>query len=494
MERSKIYSILGKFTKNELTEFRKFLISPYFNKSRNVKNLFDLLQPHHPDFTSRVLDKDILHSKIFPKSKFSSRSIDNLNTKLRKLCELFISINSFKSSTPDMDLMLLNQYRKRKMDSLLANKLNSLTGAYNPDMHYSTEQYHYFYYLNFLKTDLNFSKIHFEKEEKILGDLSTDYVLFREYSYRHKIRLLVRLAIIQFVTGQSRELSPEFIKLLNEILDSRDIKEHSEKQIYSKVAQNLLNHTRFDYFKLKKELLKTQNIISNEDFDLILTLLVLYFFYPIDETDQNLVRERFEHVRLMIERKVWNVVDGNMKEKNFSFAVNAAIKAGELDWAENFIKYYSIYVIKEQRNDAINYNMALLYFTKAGTEKFNREEFYNKAFDYLSHFRIRDYTNKLQVYLLRTMLFFDTQQYSGVYSECLAFEQYLLHNKEYINSQVAGSYIVYNKYLKYLTNYIIDEDLLKIQKLIEKLIKEKPFINKVWLMERVSNNIRKVKT
>jgi hypothetical protein len=216
---------------------------------------------------------------------------------------------------------------------------------------------------------------------------------------------------------------------------------------------------------------------------------VFYFFPQIDESDNLLVRERFEHVKLMIDRKVWNAAEGNLKEKNFSLVVHSAIKAGEIEWAENFVKFYSIYVVDDQREDAINYNMALLYYTKGNSDKQKKDELFDKAIYYLNRFHIHDFTNKLHVFKLKTMIHFDLEQYDSLFFECNAFEQFLFNNKEHFNKNIIQSYSDYSKYIKHLSHYIIDENYDKAIKLKEKTSFNRLLVNKDWLMEKLDEFI-----
>jgi hypothetical protein len=491
MERSKIYTILGEFTKTELSDFLKFLKSPYFNNSKNVIKLFELLRPHHPDFSSRVLKRENLHRKIFKGESYSSRSIDNIYTALRKLCEEFMSVSSFKNTPGQKDIFLIEQYKKRKLNSLLFNRINPLIKNYIPEKSYNADQYLYYLRLNFIYADYIFNHMHLEKKNRLFDTVLTDYNLTNKFSYYFKLRLFFRLATGVFSTNQNFELNPGLVELIKDIKNCTDTKINPAAKIFSSIAETILSHTRFDYYSLKKELNNIKEKITAEDFDLALTLLVFYFFPQIDETDSALVRERFEHVKLMIDRKVWNAADGNLKEKNFSLVVHSAIKAGEIEWAENFIKFYSVYIVEDQRDDAINYNMALINYTKGNSEKQKKNEFFDKAIYYLNRFRVHDFTNKLHVFKLKTMIHFDQGQFESLFFECNAFEQFLFNNKGQFNKNIIQSYSDYSKYIKHLSHYVIDENYDKAIKLREKTISNRMLINKDWLSEKLDDFIFK---
>jgi len=491
MQRSKIYAILGNFTRSELTEFRKFLISPFFNKSHNVIKLFDLLRLHHPEFSSRVLSDQILHRKIFKGDGFSPRTIDNLVTILLKLCDKFMAINSLRSTSGYFEISLLEQYKKKKLDSLLKNKLTSLIKTYNPEKVYNADQYYYFMKLNFHYADYIFNHMHLEKKNNLFDALISDFKLINKYSYFYKVRLFSRLAIGVLSANHRIELYPDLAELINDISSCTDTNINPAAKIYSSIAKSMLNQTKFDYISLKNELSSIQNKITKEDFDLALTLLAFYFYPQINESDSNLVRKRFEHLKFMIERKVWNALEGNLKENIFSFVVYSAIKAGEIGWAENFIKFHSIYIFAYQRENAINYNMALLNYSKAKYDKLKETEYIDKALYYLNRFHIHDFTNKLHVFRLKTMIFFDLEQFDTLYFESIAFDQFLINNKEHLNKNIYESYFDYSKYLKNLSQYIINENINKAKVLCEIIRNNESVENREWLLDKLNSFIRK---
>ena len=89
MYKTKLIQYLKTFTKTEITQFGKFLQSPYFNNSKLLIQLFQVLKKHHPDFDSKVLERRRISRKLFPNQKFQEKKLSNLFSDMDKLIEKF---------------------------------------------------------------------------------------------------------------------------------------------------------------------------------------------------------------------------------------------------------------------------------------------------------------------------------------------------------------------------------------------------------------------
>ncbi|MEM9991770.1 MAG: hypothetical protein AAF738_08400, partial [Bacteroidota bacterium] len=66
MKKSKLYSIIESFDKLEQNRCRKYIKSPYFNKSLQIIALFDLLVKNSNRRISKPINKQQLWKKMHP--------------------------------------------------------------------------------------------------------------------------------------------------------------------------------------------------------------------------------------------------------------------------------------------------------------------------------------------------------------------------------------------------------------------------------------------
>ncbi|MBN8584396.1 MAG: hypothetical protein J0M37_04815 [Ignavibacteria bacterium] len=92
----KLLTILKTFSKEELKEFEKFIISPFHNKGRNFKPLLGLLKKLYPDFPADKLTSEKIYKKLYPGKIYdrsrSSLTIRVLFSQLTQLAEDFMLI------------------------------------------------------------------------------------------------------------------------------------------------------------------------------------------------------------------------------------------------------------------------------------------------------------------------------------------------------------------------------------------------------------------
>jgi hypothetical protein len=94
MENSKLAEVLRTFSKDELKEFEKLVVSPFFNNDKNSVLLLKELKKFHPGFSSKNLTKENLFSRIYPGKKYNDQVMKNAISILMKMCnEYFFEVN-----------------------------------------------------------------------------------------------------------------------------------------------------------------------------------------------------------------------------------------------------------------------------------------------------------------------------------------------------------------------------------------------------------------
>ena len=64
MHTGKLIQILKTFSPDEVKNFEKFVVYPYFSTGRNVEGLYSILKPYYPEFDSPKLDKKNVFKKL----------------------------------------------------------------------------------------------------------------------------------------------------------------------------------------------------------------------------------------------------------------------------------------------------------------------------------------------------------------------------------------------------------------------------------------------
>lgn len=109
MINSKAVQIMQSLSDEELKDFSRFVISPYFNRLKDVTRLFNILKNYHPDFNpEKIPDKEKAYKKLFPSRPYNDARMRNLISDLGQLAEKFL----FLKSQEDKSIYESNTYMK----------------------------------------------------------------------------------------------------------------------------------------------------------------------------------------------------------------------------------------------------------------------------------------------------------------------------------------------------------------------------------------------
>ena len=111
--------ILETLNREELKQFRRFLLSPYFNRSKKLIKLFDILAKHHPNYDIPSLTKEYLHKKISPELEYNEITIRRLLFDLQNNVARFIKQRNFESKQIESNTFLIEDLVKRGTEKML---------------------------------------------------------------------------------------------------------------------------------------------------------------------------------------------------------------------------------------------------------------------------------------------------------------------------------------------------------------------------------------
>ncbi|MEO8666361.1 MAG: hypothetical protein ABI462_12780 [Ignavibacteria bacterium] len=131
MHKSSLLEIIRTFTQKELIKFDDFVNSPYFNKNKNVINLFIEIKKYAPDFAHNGLEKELLWEKIFPGKEYNYGIMKNLIFDLNKLAEQYIISMKFNEDEPLHSKYLLRGLFDRYMQDYFFKTMVAAERKYN---------------------------------------------------------------------------------------------------------------------------------------------------------------------------------------------------------------------------------------------------------------------------------------------------------------------------------------------------------------------------
>lgn len=131
MVKSQLIELLQKFTSDELRELQLFVASPFFNRgsfAKETQDLLDFIVAAAPDFSEMKLNRKLACNAVFPSTPVVEGKMDKVMSKLHKLSQEFISINTHQQKDNEFHQLLDRAifYRTREMEHRYQNIIQKL--------------------------------------------------------------------------------------------------------------------------------------------------------------------------------------------------------------------------------------------------------------------------------------------------------------------------------------------------------------------------------
>ena len=85
MHNNKLITILKHFNKPDLNQFHKYIVSPYFNKSKQLIQFYEIILKGINSPKASLLEKEQVWKKLFKDLKYNDVRFRKLNSDLLKV-------------------------------------------------------------------------------------------------------------------------------------------------------------------------------------------------------------------------------------------------------------------------------------------------------------------------------------------------------------------------------------------------------------------------
>lgn len=471
MDDSKFYKFLKSLNNKELRKFRKYLESPYFNTNQTLLALFSAFENHLLDDKSSPLQKETVWDLIYPNESFDYDRLRKLLHLLMVFGEDFLAQMAYDDNSAHRVHYLLQMLHRKEMDEFIHStiqsgltilkKENNRNGTYYYDL-YSIEKYKYI--LENIESarvkKLNIQKLNISE---IDGHLNHFY-------FSEKLKYYCLLLSWSKMTNVDLEVTliPEIV---SKIANSK-LMEIPAIAIYYQIYLTFIDPTDESHYFNLKNLIKNQlHLFPQEEARDVMNSAINY---TIQKQNQGFLKFSIENFELWKEALKRNVVLINDELSPWSFKniVTLALRLDEYEWTEHFIKDYGIKINKEFRENAINYNQAILFFYKKE---------YNKAIPLLQKVQFDEVNYGLGAKSILLAIFYELDEFETLGSLYESFKLFVKRNKN-ITDDRKKSYLELINFTKKL--YEVNLDKTNLKKL-KAQIENSQAMSKKWLVEKV---------
>jgi len=474
----KLLNFLNLLSKEDLTEFKKFICSPIYSLGRNYLPMLEELIKYKNADADKISATD-LYNAVYPGKKYSGQTLKNRFSELLKLGEEYIIYKGVKNDIVERDSILTKAYLENRMFKFYESKFKKALS-----------------YLELQKTDdkkfadiysLNLRNLWYLNETEKFDKYFTNIYDHSIYSVSMSLISLFDYGI-EFLQQVNLNRKYDHNIVLNivrkikyeDIFDKKGI---NESEILNVVKLYYYLFNAFDNLEQESfyfEARKVFNKISASFSDSYKYKFYMIFIYYCTRM-QNLGRKEY-HAELfkLYNEKLDNGLITDFTENifpvnNFRDYVFIGIEMGKPDWVINFIKKYSGYLPKKNRENETN-----LSYSRVSSYLGD----YRKALEYVLKVKPYNYMHYLDASVAKLISYYELDMEEEAFLEIDKLIHYVKSHRE-----ISKIHKIYNK------NFIkIYSKLLKIKfnpskKEIVNLegeFKELKFVTKRdWIREKI---------
>lgn len=468
---NKLISLLVTFDDSARKSCRLFLASPYFNKSEDLRRLFD-------EITRRLdrkdsLAKEAIWKKLWPKKSYNDVRFRKFTSDLFKLLEEFLVQEEMRRSAVDRQRFFLRSISRNKPIKLRESILRNWEKFRNTslsDLRESSDKYLQFFHLERILYELaNYDQRTYDRSniEVFNEALDVFYISEKLYAYNatnstafsrsHDYQINLVQEITKFLHDRPRYLEylPIAINYYTFLMEA----EPDNDQHYQSFQRVLFENTK--EFK-PKELLQLYQSALN------------YNTRKINSGKAQYLERYLEVYKHALEYEAV-FEDGILDPLQFRNTILFALRLGEFEWTKQYINQYQDRIAEKHRLNAVNFNSATLYFYQKD---------YDRALDFLRDVEYENITYNLNAKAMLLAIYYETDEFDALDSLYDAILAYLNRHKE-IPAHPKKAFRQLVSFTRRLTR-LMPGDKTALEKLKTEIQSTHPVASQNWLLEKVA--------
>lgn len=460
MKKSRLVSILRAFSKKEMKELKKWLLSPVHNQREDVVIFLDYLTKARHLEEDKYLEKEKVFHKVYTNEVYDDAKMRQVMHFLLKAVEEFLIYQDIIEDEVRAKSSLINIYWKRRLDKACEKAIKTVEQLQEKQKfrnghffrnEYLIQQERYNYLSGFKRIELNLQEMSDALDATYIAD---------------KLRQSALMLAHQNVYTADYEIG-----LLNEVLqyvEQRELLRIPPIAIYYYIYKtNNEKKVPEHFFNLKREIIENGRFFPKSEIRDIYLLTINYCINRMNAGFKNFLREAFELYKEGFDQKIL-ITDNLISRWTFLNVVINGTLLKEFDWVENFVQNFEIYLEERYRENTVHYSLAKLYFEKGD---------YNASMRLLIQYEYDEILMNLNAKIMLLKMYYEQEEYDALESLIESMRAYIQRKK------VMGYHREnFTNFLKMTKNLIKVNPYSKTEK--EKLKTEIENVNPIIVTER----------
>jgi hypothetical protein len=457
---------LKTFSKKEFKEFEVFINSPAQIKKRDVSGFFKVIKEYYPIFDQKLLEEEKIYRKMFPGRKFEKSRLALAYFHLfDTACEYLIRIDRNENKI-ERAFSLMHQFIERNMPNAflkMAKKMDDEISSTN----LSLDNY-FFYRYRYDDLIMTFHMRRGEQDKQFKAFHSKINASIGLYILRY-LRGIPNIPIAQSV--YKVKLDTSLTDAIVSVTDIDRLFKNPEIHPYLKILETSyflykgLTDTEFEKWTRKsyESFFKNISLFDQNERTFMARSLMNLYVNLIRVAKNRKEREKYSRMQLELVKSMLkygltkNKKDIYMQDLFFRNTVCTALDIREYDWAEKFIRDYTVEIKPSNRENLMNYCVAML--------EFDRENF-DKSLEHLSTVKYDGFYYKTDVRFLLMLLYYELKLFEEAHYMLDTTKKYLKTSSDF-NEDDRSLYTNFVSHYGKLLKYHDNPDKLSIEMELE---------------------------
>lgn len=469
MYKSKLYLILQHFDKYEQNRCRKYLQSPYFNRSQELMQLYEALIAEVNGDVRGTLDKEQLWADLQPGKAYDDVRFRKYCSDLLKLVEGYLAQEVYEAEPVNKAVDLIQAVGQKRIEKLYDSVVKTAQKQVEKSNVKSSAYFLKKFEIENRSYELDENK-HTRTLRSNLDALNDNLDIFY---FSEKLRYYCAALSNKFVIEQN--YNARFIKEILSYIDDQKVQQVLPIAVYYRVLLTQIHEDDTKHYYVLKSLLEESSLsFAQLEAMNIYVSTINYCVRQINRGNQEFLKEIFELYEDLI-RKGIIFFNGELSPWHFKNLIVVALRLGKYEWTEKFIKKYSSYLPDSFRDNAVTYNLAQVYFY---------QKKHIKVIELLREVEYEDVAYNLGSKSMLLATYYETDEIEPLYSLFESFRAYLNRHKD-IPANRRKNYSNLIKFTKKLTR-IMPGDRAAVAKLKQEIEETKNVASHNWLKEKLA--------
>ncbi len=472
MKETKAYSILVNLSSKQLNRLDKFVRSPYFNANEGLVNLYAIF--HGLLKGNKEIDEKAAWESIYPNEAYDPKKFRKLLSDLVTLIESFLIQEGLLEAPLLRQNLLLQSIKKFSITPLQKKTVTNSIKEADRRKEQSSE-----YFLQRFRIEKNQYNLttHFERKTKKKSITASEDL--QELSKKLDIFYLIEKMrhgtdLLTWSVMYKSDIDFTQFDFTSKLIEKSNYLQVPAVNIFYNIFKAFKGEQNSKhYFKAKEMMLEHLDDFPFDEQQDIYDSMISYCIGKVNKGEKEFIPEALDMYKTGVDTGI-SLVDGELSPTTFRNIVGVSLRFGYIENAVDFIQE-KIHLVKPKfKNNALNFNLARVYFYKKD---------HDKVLEHLNQVDFDDVWYNINSKAMLIATYYELDEIVPLDSLLTSYAAFLRREKS-LDEARRSRYLHFVKFVKKLVKiYPITDKAL--DNLKEEISSINGVINKPWILEKI---------